>query len=330
MFTVRLSGRAPLSGAAVNADEALSDIDHYLARPSHMIVEAASRCNFLCPLCLWTKNKHHGYLDLNTFSRFAEQAVPWLRRVCFAGRGEPTLNPDLYRILRKSVACGIVTDLATNGSSLLSDVDAILDSGIDYVNVSIEADNAADYARYRINGDFAEVTAGMARLAAEKRRRGLDRPGLRTCSVVFNYNEDRLEQLRRFFGGLGFEGFIFKSAHLGHGMLGDSEEELARRWLPRDMSKRRRHHAGLLEDRPTCGFLQRGHLLWNGDICRCAIDHQTMIAGNIKQQSFEEIWMGRRSKEIVRTIVGGEFAKCERCSFSGRHMTETDSSIYLM
>lgn len=295
-----------------------------------MIVEAASRCNFLCPLCLWTRNRRHGYLDLETFARFADQAAPMLRRLCFAGRGEPTLNPDLYRILKKSVDCGIVTDLATNGSSLLANVDAILDSGIDYVNVSIEADNAEDYARYRVNGDFASVTAGMARLAAEKQRRGLKKPGLRTCSVIFNFNEDCLAQLRGYFAGLGFEGFIFKSAHLGHGLLAETEEVLSSRWLPHNASKRRSQYNGFDAGRFTCGFLQRGHLLWNGDVCRCAIDHQTMVAGNINRESFEEIWTGRRSRDIVRQVIAGEFAKCAKCSFSGRHMEESGSSIYLI
>jgi radical SAM protein with 4Fe4S-binding SPASM domain len=295
-----------------------------------MIIEASSRCNFLCPLCLWTQNRRHGMLDFETFSRFIEQAAPSLARVCFAGRGEPTLNPDLYRILKKSVACGVVTDLATNGSSLLADVDAILESNIDYVNVSIEADNEADYLRYRVNGDFAKVTAGMAALAAEKRRRGLDRPGLRTCSVLFGYNAERLEQMRRFFAELGFEGFIFKSAHLGHGLLAENEDVLARRWLPLDPAKRRRKHDEPAPATPTCGFLQRAHLLWNGDVCRCAIDQQTMIAGNINRETLREIWTGARSREIVRRVLDGEFGKCARCSFSGRQMTEDDSSIFLI
>jgi len=310
---------------------ATADEEIYLGTwPSHMIVEASSRCNFLCPLCLWTQNRRHGMLDYETFSRFIDQAAPALTRICFAGRGEPTLNPDLYRILKKSVASGVITDLATNGSSLLADVDAILDSDIDFVNVSIEADNQSDYLRYRVNGDFAQVTAGMAKLAAEKRRRGLDRPGLRTCWVLFHYNADRLEQMRRFFAGLGFEGFIFKSAHLGHGQLAEDEAVLAQRWLPLDPAKRRRKHDEPPPAAPTCGFLQRAHLLWNGDICRCAIDQQTMIAGNINRESFGEIWSGPRSREIVRRVLGGEFGKCARCSFSGRRMTEDDASIFLI
>src|SRR5271167_97577 len=144
------------------------DLLPYLARPGHMIVEACSRCNFLCPLCLWTKNSRHGYLQPETFQRFIDQARPHLERLCFAGRGEPTLNPQLYSILKKSVQAGVITDLATNGSNLLKDVDAILESGIDFVNVSIEADNPEDYARYRVNGNFHAVIGGMARLAQEK------------------------------------------------------------------------------------------------------------------------------------------------------------------
>jgi radical SAM protein with 4Fe4S-binding SPASM domain len=295
-----------------------------------MIVEACSRCNFLCPLCLWTKNSHHGYLQPQTFERFVEQAGQGLERLCFAGRGEPTLNPQLYPILKKSVSSGLITDLATNGSSLLADVNAILESGIDYVNVSIEADNPVDYARYRVNGDFHAVTAGMARLAEEKRRRGLKRPGLRTCSVIFNYNEDRLAELRHFFADLGFEGFIFKSAHLGHGQLADVESVLEERWLPLDPGKRRSQYHTQAGTQPLCGFLQRGHLLWNGDICRCAIDHTQMIAGNISERTFDEIWGGEESRKIVRQILSGEFSKCAKCSFSGREMKEKESELYLI
>jgi MoaA/NifB/PqqE/SkfB family radical SAM enzyme len=312
------------------AGTAGDDLLPYLARPRHMIVEACSRCNFLCPLCLWTKNSHHGYLRPETFQRFIDQAGPHLERLCFAGRGEPTLNPQLYSILKKSVEAGVITDLATNGSSLLKDADAILESGIDYVNVSIEADNPADYARYRVNGDFYAVTGGMERLAQEKRRRGLVKPGLRTCSVIFNYNEDRLAELRRFYGNLGFEGFIFKSAHLGHGQLPEEETVLEERWLPRDASKRRVRHQIALSPQPICGFLQRGHLLWNGDICRCAIDHESMIAGNIMEQTFDDIWLGEESRRIVRTVIEGRFAKCAQCSFSGRDMKEQKTELYLI
>jgi MoaA/NifB/PqqE/SkfB family radical SAM enzyme len=306
------------------------DLLPYLARPRHMIVEACSRCNFLCPLCLWTKNSRHGSLQPETFQRFIDQARPHLERLCFAGRGEPTLNPQLYAILKKSVQAGVITDLATNGSSLLKDVDAILESGINFVNVSIEADNPEDYARYRVNGDFNLVISGMARLAQEKARRGLVRPGLRTCSVIFNYNEDRLTELRRFYGNLGFEGFIFKSAHLGHGQLPEEETVLEERWLPHDPAKRRVHHRTAGSPQPICGFLKRGHLLWNGDICRCAIEHEFMVAGNILEETFDDIWLGEKSRKIVRMVIEGRFSKCARCSFSGRDMKEQKAELYLI
>jgi len=311
-------------------DSAGNDLLPYLVRPRHMIVEACSRCNFVCPLCLWTKNSHHGCLQPETFQRFIDEAGPHLERLCFAGRGEPTLNPQLYSILKKSVQAGVITDLATNGSSLLTDVDAILNSGIDFVNVSIEADNPEDYARYRVNGDFYAVIGGMARLAQEKARRGLVKPGLRTCSVIFNYNEDRLNELRRFYGNLGFEGFIFKSAHLGHGQLPEEETVLEERWLPHDPHKRRVQHRTAERPQPICGFLKRGHLLWNGNIGRCAIEHQLMIAGNILEQTFDEIWLGEKSRKIVRTVIEGRFSKCARCSFSGREMKEQQAEFYLI
>jgi radical SAM protein with 4Fe4S-binding SPASM domain len=302
----------------------------YLNLPRHMIIEAASRCNFLCPLCLWTHNHQHGDLTIETFTRFIAQARCFLERVCFAGRGEPTLNRQLYAILRKSAESGVTTDLATNGSNLLRDIDALLDAGIDYVNVSIEADNAEDYVRYRRNGRFDEVVAGMAKLANEKQRRGLSRPGLRTCSVMFNYNEHRLDALKHFFRGLGFEEFIFKSAHLGHGQLQESAVVLRARWLPSDPSKRRSRYNEEPSGLPTCGFLQKAHLLWNGDVSRCAIDQQEMIVGNVNDEPFDRLWTGARSQQMLRRITDGQFAKCAGCEFSDRRMTESGPELYVV
>ena len=303
----------------------------YLRPPRQVIVESSSRCNFLCPLCLWTKNKRHGYLDVDTFARFLDGAAVTTELLCFSGRGEPTLNPALFDVLALAVDAGVPTDLVTNGSNLLRDVDAILESGIDNINVSIDADNAEDYVRYRVNGIFDDVVAGMRLLAEEKRRRGIVKPVLRTCSVMFEYNAGRLDDLRRFFGDLGFETFIFKSAHLGHGQLGESPDVLEKRWLPRDPSLVRLGRAGPSSGPPRCEFLHRGHLLWNGDVCRCAIDHVQMVVGNVNEEPFEDIWAGEASRRAVEQIVEGRFDKCTGCWLRGdRHAAETEDGLFLI
>jgi radical SAM protein with 4Fe4S-binding SPASM domain len=305
--------------------------ERHLAPPRQVIVESSSRCNFLCPLCLWTKNKRHGYLDVDTFARFLDGAAATTELLCFSGRGEPTLNPRLFDVLALAVEAGVQTDLVTNGSSLLRDADAILESGIDNLNVSIDADNPEDYVRYRVNGNFDEVIAGMMLLAEEKRRRGLQKPTLRTCSVILEYNGGRLAELRRFFGDLGFETFIFKSAHLGHGQLAEGTDILAQRWLPRDPSLVRFRHVDPASGPPRCEFLYRAHLLWNGDVCRCAIDHVRMVVGNVNRQTFEEIWSGAESRRAVQTVVRGEFDKCADCWLNAeRRVTETGDGLFMI
>jgi radical SAM protein with 4Fe4S-binding SPASM domain len=310
------------------AEETPEGWARHLAPPRQVIVESSSRCNYLCPLCLWPKNKRHGYLSPDTFARFIEGAAATTELLCFSGRGEPTLNPMLFDVLALGVASGVRTDLVTNGSSLLGDVDAVLEAGIDNLVVSIDADNAEDYARYRVNGVFDAVVAGMRSIAEEKRRRGLEKPVLRTCSVIFAHNADRLVELRAFFGDLGFESFIFKSAHLGHGQLSEEVDVLAERWLPRDPALVR----PLRRSGPTqCEFLSRAHLLWNGDVCRCAIDHERMVVGNVNERGFAEIWAGDESRRVVRTITRDEFDKCPDCALNGRRsVRETPDGVFLI
>ena len=293
-----------------------------------MMVEASSTCNLRCPLCLWTHNDRHGQLAPATFARFINEARTFLRRICFAGRGEPTLNPRVYEILRLCADAGVIADLATNGTRLAHNVDRILDCGVDNVNVSIEADNAADYARYRVRGDFDEVVEGMRRLAEAKHRRRLRKPNLQTVSVIFGFNEDALERMKAFFRELGFENFTFKSAHLGHGQLSEDMTTLQQQWLPRDPGRRR----AIFNDREhvECSFLPKAQLLWNGDITRCAVHQNQMIIGNVLESSFRDIWRGPRSRAAVATIVEGRFAACQSCEFSGRHVEETAHERYVV
>jgi radical SAM protein with 4Fe4S-binding SPASM domain len=304
--------------------------DEFTLYPERMIVESSSRCNYLCPLCLWTHNTRHGHLAPDTFRRFIETAA-FRGPICFAGRGEPTLNPELGTILKISAEVGFTTDLATNGSSLLRDYQTLLDTGISAINVSIEADSAVDYIRYRVRGDFDAVVAGMRKLAGEKSRRNFAEPVLRTCSVLFGYNEDKIDRLRSFFASLGFEEFVFKSAHLGHGQLRASEDSLRDKWLPVNL-RLRRAQFNVPPGAPAtrCSFLRQAHILWNGDVCRCAIDHEAMVVGNVWEATFDDIWHGEKSQAVARRILEGRFSKCAGCSFSGRSRIVSGTELYVL
>ena len=288
--------------------------------PKFVMVECSSVCNFRCPLCLWTHNRRHGQLQAETFRRFIDEAKHFARRLCFSGRGEPTLNPDVCEILRMGAKAGVICDLATNGSLLLDNIDELLDTGISNINVSIDADNPDDYVRYRVGGDFARVTEGMRRLAERKAQRGLKNPHLQTCSVVFSYNEDALERMKDFFRDLGFESFIFKSAHVGHGRLREPLVSLRQRWQPSSTTLKRR--PATVGDTVECDFARRAQLLWNGDVTRCATVQNEMVVGNILAESFAQLWRSDRSRQAAATIRRGEFPACTTCEFSGRSVSE--------
>lgn len=315
---------APLDAREPSPAELAALPGRFFEPPRFMMVEASSTCNFLCPLCLWPQNKHHGRLAVETFAIFIAQARTFLKRACFSGRGEPTLNPAIYDILRACVDAGVTADLATNGSSLLDDVDQILDSGVHNVNVSIDADNAADYVRYRVNGDFERLVAGMRLLADTKRRGGAKTPTLQTCTVIFRHNEESIDRMKAFFADLGFERFLFKSAHLGHGQLERPLEELEQEWRPR--GSLRRESGGETE----CSFLTRAQMLWNGDITRCATDQNALIIGNVAEQPFEQIWRGERSRRVVARVASHRFAPCTTCEYSNRAIAETATERWVI
>ena len=109
------------------------------------------------------------------------------------------------------------------------------------------------------------------------------------------------------------------------------EAALRLEWLPEDPAKRRRqYNEGYALASGVCSFLVKAHLLWNGDVCRCAIDQQQMIAGNVNRQSFVELWRGEASRAIVRRIRAGAFLRCRDCAFSERQTVETGRERFVI
>lgn len=76
-------------------------------------------CNYRCPFCHNTDLLPHGqeaYMTEEAFLDFLKGKQGLLDAVCVSG-GEPTLSPELPRLLEEIKALGFLTKLDTNGSN---------------------------------------------------------------------------------------------------------------------------------------------------------------------------------------------------------------------
>jgi pyrroloquinoline quinone biosynthesis protein E len=111
-------------------------------RPLSLLCELTYRCNLQCPYC-------YNPLDLNSY-RDELDAAAWERVLCEASElgvlqihfsgGEPTLRPDLTRLVARAAGLGLYSNLITQGTflddGLLSELKT---AGLDHVQISVQA-----------------------------------------------------------------------------------------------------------------------------------------------------------------------------------------------
>jgi radical SAM protein with 4Fe4S-binding SPASM domain len=122
------------------------------------------RCNLACSHCYLSAGKRRGN-ELSTeeccmlINDLHEARVPLL----IISGGEPLVREDIWEILDHARKTGIKTALSSNGTLINDDTAGrLLDSGVEYVGVSLDGASAATHDRIRgIPGSFERSLAGL-------------------------------------------------------------------------------------------------------------------------------------------------------------------------
>src|SRR4029079_19282476 len=148
-------------------------------------------CNLRCPLCPVGNGEAEHYENMPV-PRFREvvaalaATVVWLSLYNY---GEPLLHPSIATLI--AIAKSEIEDvtLTTNGTILRRGLeDALVDSGLDAMRISIDGTTQEAYEKYRAGGSLAKVWDNLRRLVAAKRRAGSGTPLIEAQFIVNRYN----------------------------------------------------------------------------------------------------------------------------------------------
>jgi MoaA/NifB/PqqE/SkfB family radical SAM enzyme len=146
--------------------------------PVCLYLEVTNRCNLLCETCPRTFEELEPPADMSwdLFTRIVDQ-VPGIARVVLHGVGEPMLVRDLPRMIRYLKDRGTYVLFNTNGTLLNpKKFQAIIDTGLDEMRVSLDAADRASYAAIRGKDFFARIVRDVGRFVAYQQQMGVAQP----------------------------------------------------------------------------------------------------------------------------------------------------------
>jgi len=203
-------------------------IDPFGRDISYLRVSVTDRCDFRCTYCMaedmvfLPKSDLLSLEELETIcAAFIRQGVTKLRLT----GGEPLVRRDVMSLIRRLGArLGHGLDeltLTTNGSQLAKFADALADSGIKRINVSLDTLNPQKFAQITRWGHLPQVLEGIAAAKAAGLHVKINTVALKAV------NEHEFDDLIAWCGAQGFDLCLIETMPMG-----ETGEDRTEKYLP--------------------------------------------------------------------------------------------------
>jgi MoaA/NifB/PqqE/SkfB family radical SAM enzyme len=145
-----------------------------ISAPSVININLTSACNHDCKTCTYRVSNRTNvdikFLPYKVVKKLIDEVAPYGTNLLFCGGGEPTLHPELSRIVAYASKKGLYSEITTNAFILKDKVKELVDAGIGAVAISIDGpEEIHDLVRGRKNA-YARAIDSIMELNKIKRR----------------------------------------------------------------------------------------------------------------------------------------------------------------
>lgn len=278
--------------------------------PVTISIEPTTACNLRCPECpsgLRSFTRPTGNLKADFFRQTIDGLYRDLTYLIFYFQGEPYINPRFLEMVRYAADKGLYTITSTNGH-FLDDGNArkTIESGLDRLIISVDGATQEVYEQYRVGGKLETVLEGARNVVRWKKALRSATPHIVFQFLVVRPNEHQTEAIRQLGREAGVDEVRFKTAQV-------YDYEQGNPLIP-TLDKYARYRQGpdgrwavknkLLNH---CWKLwHAGVITWDGMVVPCCFDKDARHGmGDLKNQSFREIWQGADYRAFRQQLLLG-------------------------
>ncbi len=288
--------------------------------PISISVEPTTSCNLRCPQCpsgLRSFSRPTGMLQGDLYKGILDDLGKDLTYLILYFQGEPYLNPDFLNMVKYAHDKNIYTATSTNAHYLTeANARKTVESGLDRIIISIDGVTEETYKKYRIGGKLDKVLEGTRNLAKAKKELNSPTPHIIWQFIVFSHNEHEIPEVKRLAKEYGVDELGIKTAQIydyenGHDLIPQNEEYSRYKKEGSRFSIKNK----LINH---CWKLWHSCVItWDGLIVPCCFDKDaTHRLGDLKYNSFSEIWRGEKYHQFRNQILGGRqnIDICKNCT----------------
>jgi radical SAM protein with 4Fe4S-binding SPASM domain len=327
--------------------------------PAYVDIDLTSRCNLRCVGCPYHPPRVSGSqlgrakadLSVGLFKGLCgELKAMGTHSLVLQGAGEPLLHPRAADIIATAKECGLHVTMLTNGTLLDEEmIRGLIEAGLDVVRVSLWATSAEEYQRNHPGSDpanFGRVVGGLGLLARLKGEQRSASPRVVAYCVINRHTFRSIDAAIHLASEAGCDGLDFAPMHNAWGVaaqFGLSADEAQEVRHSLEGAKRRLESLSLAHN--LAAVLRRyriGQPVWEktpcyvpwfharvraeGTVQPCGRCNEELNLGDLREQSFREIWNGPAMRAFRREALAQsgpgalEDCDCALCCYVGDNL----------
>jgi radical SAM protein with 4Fe4S-binding SPASM domain len=183
-----------------------TNIDYYLLKrsffPNLVVIIPTYRCNLRCNMCFLFDEQGKSLipaplreeLPLSEWQKIIEEVAAFAPHIYLVG-GEPLLYKDLLALINYIKGAGLSCSMSTNGILLAGMAEGIVQSGLDYLIVSMDGPEAIHNEIRGSSQAFQRTVVGLTRIKQAKAKSKKSTPSLSVNCVISTFNYQHLTEV---------------------------------------------------------------------------------------------------------------------------------------
>lgn len=284
-------------------------------------IEPTTSCNLRCPECpsgLRSFTRPTGMLDEKLFRSLIDELKDTLSYLTFYFQGEPYLHPKFLSLVKYASQQNIYTATSTN-AHYLNDKQArdTVESGLDRLIISLDGLDQETYQSYRVGGNIDKVLEGTRNILKWRKELKSKTPYVVFQFLVVKPNEHQVPGVYSLAKEMGVDNVLLKTAQIYDYENGSDLMPTIDKY-----SRYKKSGDGTWEIKNQlldhCWKMWNSCVVtWDGKVVPCCFDkdaHYTL--GDLKQNSFEEIWRSKAYNEFRQSVLRSreEIEMCRNCT----------------
>lgn len=290
--------------------------------PVAISFEPTTSCNLRCPECpsgLRAFSRDTGMLEKDFFQKTIDDIHKELLYLTFYFQGEPYLNKNFLDMVAYASSKKIYTATSTNAHYLTDEVaKKTVESGLDRLIISIDGTTQDVYSSYRVGGNLEKVLEGARNIVKWKKNLNSKKPFVFFQFLVVKPNEHQIEEVKKLALEIGVDEVRFKTAQVYNYTTDPNQLIPENNKYSRYTKQTDGTYVAKNKLANRCWKLWHANVItFDGLVVPCCFDKDAMHRlGNLKTQSFKEVWRNDNYKQFRHDIMKSRqnIDICANCS----------------